>query len=151
MTNTLGHPFRTGNRRKTTWQGRTVYPYVTLSVNEGAKIRLTRVTASPIRAQAVKVSIDKGELRANGVLASTIAVWSHTAPETATLEVVGRRARSIDIWNAWSLDGVDSAWLGYAGMLVEHDGAKHTLRCSDGLGGLSFSDLVVQMEIASGG
>lgn len=151
MTDTLSHAFRAGNRRTTTWQGHTVYSYVTLSVSEGARVHLTRIASSPVRAQALKVCVDRGDLRANGVLASPIAIWSHTAPETATLEVVGRRARSIDVWNAWSLDGVDSAWLGHAGMLIEGDGHEYTLRCSDGLDSVSFTDLVVQVEIESRG
>ena len=151
MTDTLVHSFRRGNHRKATWQGHTVHSYLTLSVTDGSRIHVTRLSASPIRAQALKIGVDKGELRANGVLASTVAIWSHSAPETATIDVVGRRARSIDLWNAWSFDGVDSAWLGHAGMLVERRGAEHTLSCSDGLGSVSFTDLVVRVEIDSRG
>ena len=81
----------------------------------------------------------------------TAAVWTHTAPETVTLEVVGRKARAIEVWNSWSFDGVDSSWVGNAGMLIGSDGATHTLRCSDGMGDPSFDDLVVTITVTSRG
>ena len=103
------------------------------------------------RSQTIKMAVDRGELRANGVVVPTVAVWSHTAPETAELDVVGRRAKSLDIWNSWSFEGVDSSWLGNAGILVESSATGHLLRCSDGLGDPSFDDLVVRIEVQSVG
>lgn len=144
---TLAEAFRRGSGHKTEWGGQTVHSLVRLPVQDRTRINLTRLATSDTRAQALKISLDRGELRANGVLAPTIAIWSHTAPDSCTIDVVGKRARSIDIWNSWSLDGVDSAWLGQAGMLLESDGPRHVLRCSDGLGEPSFTDLVVRVEI----
>lgn len=151
MSSSLASAFRSGNSRKTKWQGKTVHSLLQLSVKEGDTINITRVSASGTRAQALKVAVDKGNLRANGVLMSSAAIWTHTSPETASLEVVGRKARSVDIWNSWSFDGVDSAWLGSAGMLIGSDATTHTLRCSDGLGEPSFDDLVVKVTVVSRG
>ena len=143
----LAGAFRSGNGRKTKWQGNTVHSLFQLSVKEGDTVEITRLSSSPTRAQALKVAADKGSLRANGVVVSPIAIWTHTSPERVTLEVVGRRTRSIDIWNSWSYDGVDSSWLGSAGMLVESIDDVHRLRCSDGLGEPTFDDLIVEIVV----
>lgn len=37
------------------------------------------------------------------------------------------------------------AWLGNAGMIVEHDGDTWRLRCSEGSGEPSFDDLLVEI------
>lgn len=150
MTSSLAAAFRSGNGRKIKWQGKIVYSMVQVSVKDGDIIDVERMAASQTRAQALKIALDKGNLRANGVLVPTAAIWTHTSPETATLQVVGRRARSVDIWNSWSFDGVDSSWLGNAGILVESSGDQHILRCSDGLGDATFDDLVVRVRVRHG-
>ena len=144
---TLEAAFRSGNGRRIKHDDQIVHSYLQLGVKEGDHLQVTRLSSSPLRAQALKIAVDKGNLRANGVLMSEAAIWSHTAPEVATLEVVGRRARSIDIWNSWSFDSVDSSWLGNAGILVDGDGPTYRLRCSDGLGDASFDDLVVDLLV----
>jgi hypothetical protein len=63
---------------------------------------------------------------------------------------VGRRDKNLDIWNSWSYEGVDSSWLGNAGMLVESSATGYLLRCSDGLGDPAFDDLVVRVEVQHG-
>lgn len=144
----LARLFTKGDNRKATWQSTTIYSYLRFSINPGDTLRLTRQRSSPTRAQALKLELDKGELRANGVLMHTAAIWSHSAPSEVTLEVVGRRAKSIDIWNAWSLGGVESAWLGNSAMTVTTEGTSHIISCSDGVGSVDFDDLVVQLDLA---
>jgi len=147
VTNSLAAAFSKGNGRKVTWKGQTVESVIEIPVQDGDRIMLTRLTSSTTRAQALKLGIDKGELRANGVLMQTAAIWTHTSPLEIQIDVVGRRAKSVDVWNSWSSDGVDSAWLGNAGMVVERTSSITTLRCSDGLGDPTFDDLVVKLEI----
>lgn len=146
----LAEAFRTGNGRKTKWQGQTVHSMFQLDVKEGDIIEVSRLEASPARAQALKLAADKGNLRANGVVISPIAIWTHTSPEHVSVQVVGRKVRTIDIWNGWSFDGVDSSWLGNAALIVESSGDVHTLRCSDGVGEPTFNDLVVTVEVRHG-
>ena len=135
MSSNLAAAFRNGNRQKNEMAGRGSFTsFFHIGVKEGDTIEVKRLDASPTRAQALKIAVDKGSLRTNGVVLSPIAIWTHTSPEQVTLHVVGRKARSIDIWNSWSFDGVDSSWLGNAGMIVESTDNVHTLRCSDGLG-----------------
>lgn len=145
MTATLSAAFQRGNPRKAKWQGTTVHSVLRLPVSAGDVLRVERRSSSASRAQALKIATDRGELRANGIVVPVVAIWSHTAPPEAVLEVVGRRTRTVDIWNAWSFQGVDSSWLGNAGMVVESSDDSHLLRCSDGLGQVSFDDLVVHV------
>jgi hypothetical protein len=42
------------------------------------------------------------------------------------------------------------AWIGDAGMLIDEEGDRVRLRCSDGVGGISFTDLVVELEFSAG-
>jgi hypothetical protein len=147
VTVSLAAAFRSGNSRKVKWQGKVVHSLVQLHAKEGDTIEVERISSSTTRAQALKIAVDKGNLRANGVLMPEAAIWTHTSPVLATLEVVGRKVRSVDIWNSWSFDGVDSSWIGSAGMLVETNGDQHTLRCSDGLGDPTFDDLIVNVVV----
>jgi hypothetical protein len=150
VTPSLAAAFRSGHGRKVKWQGKVVHSLVHLQAKEGDTIEVARISSSTTRAQALKIAVDKGNLRVNGVLVPEAAIWTHTSPVLAILEVVGRKARSVDIWNSWSFDGVDSSWLGSAGMLVETDSNEHTLRCSDGLGDPTFDDLVVKVVVRHG-
>ena len=150
MSASLAAAFRSGNGRKAKWHGEIVHSLLQLAVKEGDMIEVTRLEASPTRAQALKLAADKGNLRANGVVVSPIAIWTHTSPEQVSIQVVGRKVRAVDIWNGWSFDGVDSSWLGSAGMLVESSNDVHTLRCSDGLGEATFDDLIVEITVRRG-
>lgn len=144
---TLAQMWAQTSNRKVNWNSLTVYSLTRFEVSNADVITLTRIRSSTRRAQALKIAVDRGDLRANGILSQTIGVWSHTAPETATIEVVGRRAKTIEIWNAWSVRGVDTSWVGNSGIVVESHGTSHTLHCSDGLGDPEFTDLVVRLEI----
>ena len=147
MTGSLASAFRNGNSRRTKWQGSTVHSVFELNVSDGDVVSIERLSASPTRAQALKLALDKGSFRANGLLLPSVAVWSHTAPAIVNLDVVGRRAHSVDVWNGWSFDGVDSSWLGNAGMIVDKLDDGFVFRCSDGLGQPTFDDLVVQVRV----
>lgn len=149
MTKTLSQAFATGSGRKVKWHGQTAYSFHQLSVKPGSVIEITRISESATRAQALKLALDRGDLRANGIVAPTLAIWTHNSPIDVSIEVVGKKARSLDIWNSWSFDGVDSSWLGNAGILIEDDdeGDGHILRCSDGLDDATFNDLVVHVRI----
>lgn len=146
----LARSFQGGSGRKGKWNKQVVYSVYEVPVQTGDTIIIDRVSASDARAQAINLALDKGNLRANGVLMGTAAVWTHTSPTTCQLEVVGRKARSIDVWNGWSFEGVESAWLGQSAMVVEENGTEYTFRCSDGLGEPTFDDLVFELRIDHG-
>lgn len=145
----LARALRASSNGRTKWQGQTVYSIYDIAVKPGDSIEIERLSASPSRAQALVFAPDKGNLRGNGVLMETAAVWTHSAPSVAHLDVVGRRTRSVQFWNCWSFEGVESAWLGNAGMLIEEANGDLTVRCSDGIGRADFDDLVVSVRIVS--
>ena len=51
---------------------------------------------------------------------------------------------------AWSMGGVDTSWIGNAGIVTKSTSEGEILQCSDGLDIPSFTDLVVQISIAPG-
>jgi hypothetical protein len=115
------------------------------------RVRRLGVTASPV--QALRLKIVGGKLLINKQSLRDIVLWSDTAPEETVL--VAENADSgatIKIWNAWrDSQGTMQAWLGDAGMLIDKKGVRGIrLRCSDGLGGVNFDDLVVEIEFDPG-
>lgn len=150
MSKTLAQAFSSGSGRKVKWNGMTVHSFHQIAVKPGTVIEISRLGESSTRAQAFKLELDRGDLRVNGIVGSPVAIWTHTSPIDVSVEVVGKKARTLDIWNSWSFDGVDSSWLGSAGMLIEEADDGHVLRCSDGLGEPSFDDLVAHIRIREG-
>lgn len=140
---TLSEMFEQSETDAVDWRGHTVRAVIRLQVKDGTRIRVRRLGSSRDRAQALKLALNSGSLRINGLSSPTLALWSHTAPEDVEIEVTGRRAATLDVWNAWSLDGVDNAWLGNAGIIVQDHAGGQTLQCSDGTGDADFADLVV--------
>lgn len=129
-----------------TRNGLDIFPTITIAVRNGSGLRLRRLGASSRRAQAMKLAVDRGALNVNGVSAPTVALWTHTAPATADLIVEGA-ASQVTFWNAWSIDGIDTSWVGNAGMTATEDDQGLTIRCSDGVGEVSFDDLVLWLGV----
>lgn len=145
----LAKALRHKSSRPVTVNGQKAYASLRLAVSDGDKITVRRLGASTVRAQAIKMKLDRGDLRANGIIVGTAALWSHTAPNVASLTVLGKRAKQLTIWNAWSHEGVDSSWVGNAGMTATKRKNGVLLRCSDGVGKVNFSDLEVEISIIS--
>jgi len=146
---TLSEMFERSETDTIEWRDQVVRAVIRFPVKDGARLRVRRLGSSRDRAQAIKLALNSGSLRVNGLSSPSMAIWSHTAPEEIEIEVTGRRASTLDVWNSWSLDGVDNAWLGNSGIIVQDHAGGHTLQCSDGTGDPDFSDLVVWLDIES--
>lgn len=146
VSDSLSQLFDRSRSNSIDWQGMTVVPMVQLAVRNGSRVRVRRLGSSPLRAQALKMAVDSGELSVNGVANPSLALWSHTAPGDLEVRVEGT-GRMLDLWNAWSLDGVDNSWLGNAGIIVDEHASGLTLQCSDGVGEPDFGDLVVWVGV----
>lgn len=129
-------------------RGREIRPLLRLAVSEGTRVRVERVGARPDRRQALKLACVEGLLEVNEATAEVVSLWSDTSPAEVELTVLGGQARRLEVWNAWDLGGLESAWLGNAGMIVEQAERHLTLHCSDGLGPPSFTDLQVRLSVA---
>lgn len=132
-------------------RGRDVRPLLRLAVSEGTRVRIERIAARPDRRQAVKLAAVNGLLEANEAVSEVISLWSDTSPTEVELTVLGAQVRRLEVWNAWDLGGLETAWLGNAGMIVETDERHLALHCSDGLGPPSFTDLQIHLSVAQPG
>lgn len=132
-------------------RGSDVRPLLRLAASEGTKVRVERIAARPDRRQALKLAAVNGLLEVNGATSEIISLWSDTSPIEVELTVVGAKARRLEVWNAWDLGGLETAWLGNAGMIVEKAERHLSLHCSDGLGPPSFTDLQVRLSVAQPG
>lgn len=128
-------------------RGRVVKALVRLPVRDGSVITIRRTHASAARPQALKLALDAGLLTVNDKQAPALALWSTTSPDTVEIGVSGDGAASVEIWNAWSMGGVETEWIGNAGMVTRTTNAGLILRCSDGIGPADFSDLEVDVSI----
>jgi hypothetical protein len=63
------------------------------------------------------------------------------------MRVRGSNASILEVWNAWSMGGVDTSWIGNAGIVTKSSAEGEILQCSDGLDHASFSDLVVRVNV----
>ena len=137
---------------ETVWYGgREVRPLLRLAVSEGTRVRVERINARPDRRQALKLACVDGLLEVDEAVSEIISLWSDTSPASVELTVLGARARRLEVWNAWDLGGLESAWLGNAGIIMEPSEHRLTLHCSDGLGQPTFTDLQVHLAVAQPG
>ena len=132
-------------------RGRDIRPLLRLAVSEGTKVRVQWIAARPDRRQALKLAAVNGQLEVNEAAAEIITLWSDTSTDVVELTVQGARTRRLEVWNAWDLGGLETAWLGNAGMIVEPSERYLALHCSDGLGPPSFTDLQVRLSVAQPG
>jgi len=109
------------------------------------------MSARSDRRQALKLAAVNGALEVAGASCEIVSLWSDTSPPAVELVVRGPRVRRLEVWNAWDLGGLETAWLGNAGMIVAPEERHLALHCSDGLGPPSFTDLLVNRSVASPG
>lgn len=128
--------------------GREVRPMLRLAVSEGTRVRVQRIAARSDRRQALKLAVVTGQLLVNEVIADIVSLWSDTSPSEVELTVLGAQARRLEVWNAWDLGGLESAWLGNAGLIVETSERYLALHCSDGIGPPNFTDLQARLAVA---
>jgi hypothetical protein len=110
---------------------------------------IERLSVASPRPQAVKLAVNSGVMDVNGYRGPEIALWSHNSPEISEIRIRGAGASLLEVWNAWSMGGVDTSWVGNAGIVTKAIPEGEILQCSDGFDIPSFSDLVVQISIAS--
>lgn len=141
---TIADLFEAADTDTVNHRGRVVRAIVRLPVHDGTIVTVERLDVSENRPQALKVAVNHGVLECNGQRAPVMALWSDTSPERVELVVEGD-ATTLEIWNAWLFGGMDSSWTGNAGIVTKAVEDGQTLQCSDGVGSVSFSDLVVRV------
>ncbi len=129
------------------YRGRVVKALVRIPVRDGSVVRVKRESVNSPRLQAVKLSVNKGVVDINGLREPVISLWSHTSPAEVEFTVQGNEASVLEVWNAWSMGGVDTSWIGNSGIVTKTSSNGQLLQCSDGIGQATFSDLVATIEV----
>ncbi len=129
------------------YRGRVVRALVRIPVKDGSLVKVKRESVNSPRLQALKISVNKGAVDINGHREPVISLWSHTSPEEVEFTVRGREVSVLEVWNAWSMGGVDTSWIGNSGIVTKTSAEGQQLQCSDGIGQATFSDLVATIEV----
>ena len=129
------------------YRGRVVRALVRIPVKDGSLVKVKRESVNSPRLQALRISVNKGAVDINGHREPVISLWSHTSPEEVEFTVRGREVSVLEVWNAWSMGGVDTSWIGNSGIVTKTSAKGQQLQCSDGIGQATFSDLVTTIEV----
>lgn len=136
------------------WEGHFVHAiWELVPVPEQLAIEFRSATSAPVQGLAVK--LEGGTLCANGVEAKHLTLWQDTAPREVCVMIAKNGKARLKIWNIWRETkghyDVTHAWLRNSGMRIEPSGedGEMVLRCSDGIGPVSFDDLVVSVRAIS--
>ena len=129
------------------YRGRVVRALVRIPVKDGSLVKVKRESVTSPRLQALKISVNKGAVDINGHREPVISLWSHTSPDEVEFTVRGREVSVLEVWNAWSMGGVDTSWIGNSGIVTKTSAKGQQLQCSDGIGQATFSDLVATIEV----
>ena len=129
------------------YRGRVVRALVRIPVKDGSLVKVKRESVNSPRLQALKISVNKGAVDINGHREPVISLWSHTSPEEVEFTVRGREVSVLEVWNAWSMGGVDTSWIGNCGIVTKTSAKGQQLQCSVGIGQATFSDLVATIEV----
>ena len=147
MSKSLGELFAEAATDTVNHRGRIVKALVRIPVRDGATVTVLRRSVGAPRPQALKLALNDGELEVNEQRSAAVSLWTTTSPDEVTLSVHGEKAKTLDVWNGWSVGGVDSSWVGSAGIVTKSTASSTILRCSDGVGAPEFSDLEVEIFV----
>ena len=144
---TTAEVFEESNSDTLSYRGKIVRSIVRIPVADNSLVMEERISVASPRPQAIKHGFSKGVIDVNGYRGPEIALWSHNSPQVVEMKVRGDDATVLEIWNAWSMGGVDTSWIGNAGIVTKSSAEGEILQCSDGFDQATFSDLVVRISI----
>ena len=148
MADELADRFASARSRVVEWEGKPAYSLFEIApIPDRLTVEFLRAVAEPT--QGLQLEMRGGTLEANGAVASNMVLWRDTAPNIVpiTVRVSNARKASLGVWNVWRGQyDATQAWLRNAGMRVDIDDERQvTLRCSDGEGPATFTDLQVRL------
>jgi hypothetical protein len=148
---TLADRFRAARATRIDVDGRQVHSVYAIPVAGSSLLNVRRRHVTAERPQSLRLGAAV-DLVANGHRSRDLVLRSATLPSRADITVEADDPTIVYVWNTWTIEHTEHAWLGNAGMLVEYDltGVNPTvrLRCSDGVGPADFDDLRLDIEIA---
>ncbi len=147
----LADRFRTTRATRLIVDGRQVHSAYALPVAGGSMLNVRKRHITGARPQSLRLAAAV-DLVANGRRSRDLVLRGATLPSRADIIVDAAEPTIVYLWNTWTIDHTEHAWLGNAGLLVETDltGVNPIVRlqCSDGVGAAAFDDLCLDIEIA---
>jgi hypothetical protein len=131
------------------FEGRTLYPYFSVSVTRGDRIEISFLRFAERPVQGLSLGSENRNLRleCNGTSGRTFTLWTDTAPKHLAVEIIRpvRNPIRLEIRNIWRDEKYGATMYGLnaaAIQLEKQDNGDFLLRCSDGWGEPDFNDLV---------
>ncbi|MBS0537060.1 MAG: hypothetical protein JSR72_23630 [Proteobacteria bacterium] len=150
MSETLSSRFQKSMGAPIDIDGIILRPSYRLALKGGShRFLVRRLKAKAFPLQGLRMKAQKGDIEVNGQRLRDVVLWADTSPELVEIAVSSKNGCELIVWNSWQVDGLTQAWVGNAGLSVAQDGDAVTLSCSDGVGAVNLSDLVVQIHPAS--
>lgn len=134
------------------YQGKNVTLSYKIPIVKGQELEIEILRDNLKYKQGIALSVDrrKGCIEINGQELKSPIFWTSTAPKKFSFKCVSQGEKGIvNIWNIWSnLSHPEEtdAWIGNAGLYVEHPSAKELVfHCSSGVGDVNFDDLIFKV------
>lgn len=131
------------------FNGETVVAIMEIEIRKPRTVfSIRRLGATNDRVQGLALKAVSGQIVVDGSRDGypEIILWSDTSPDAVEIEVLSKFGSTLKIWNVWKSTFGMNAWVGNAGIHICRLDGKMTLKCSDGVGEVNFSDYVVVLE-----
>ncbi len=146
MPETLAVLFQKSKAAVIEYNNQLVHGILNLKINGSQKFIIRRLNSSKSLLQGLRLKAVKGSIEVNGQSHGDIILWADTCPEAVDIYVASKSECELKIWNVWKSGEITHAWIGNAGFLVFEKENIIMLECSDGVGEVDFSDLVIEIE-----
>jgi hypothetical protein len=149
MSKSLESLFQEANWHPIEVFGRETVGIYSRTVSAGSILRFTRLKSSSIVTQGLRIDTSKRVFEIDSKRFKSMIHWADTDADEVQITISGKSDALVKFWNVWSEDvgghQVTQAWSRNAAMQVTEEGNSVLLECSDGVGEVDFSDLVVRL------
>jgi len=144
---TLSEKFQDSMGSSIEIDGKTTSPIYLAEVFEDSQILLKWVGTDSNVKQGIRLKIESGLIHVNNLESPAITLWEDTCPNEISILLKPQSPSILKIWNVWSIDGLEQAWVGNAGLTVKNENDDTVcLFCSDGLGEVDFNNLIFKIS-----
>jgi hypothetical protein len=144
---TLALRFQRSKGQPVQHEGNEVFPLYQRPIPKGRwRITISRIAAKDTPVQGLRLKASIGKFQINGQCLSDVILWADTSPDNLTFYLSSNKDVVLKVWNVWSVSGILQAWIGNAGMLIQDRESDVKLECSDGVGDVSFGDLIASIR-----
>ncbi|AXI02599.1 hypothetical protein [Aquirhabdus parva] len=147
MVETLSASFQKTRGGAIEVNGIEVFPSFRIQLEKGNhRFILSRLQVKSRFLQGVRIGIKKGVLIVNEQQIQDAVLWADTSPDKVELLVKAKSGCELIVWNIWKIDDLMQAWVGNAGIVIKKTDDAIILECSDGVGEIDFSNLIIELK-----